>query len=166
MYRYLFCFLLLFSSCSSSITDEPYNPLELFDESLGIGFTVSPAGIVHGETNSIVLTVQPIFQGTGHFSIVGHGGGQPIGQIVSPVNEELGTVCFPVEFMGEGPCELRWEIQFDSEISHVGISFEATYDSLLIGGVQYDINSPKSRDLIGGGAVYSIYRHVTLDVAE
>lgn len=166
LYKYVFFSLLLVLASCNPTTDEGYRPLDMFDGDIGIEISSSPANIVPNQPNLILLGVRPLFSGKGYFFVVGHGGGQPIGQIVHPINEELGSVSFPVTFERGEFAECSWLFQVAQGYTHVGMSLQAAYDSLLIDGIQYPINSPESKNLIGLDALYSISAHMTLDAEK
>ena len=157
---------LIFSACANDSTDvgvRGYDPREMFGPPSA---ELSPGTIDCGGSNTLTWTIRPRYTGNGHALVVGHGGGQPIGTVVAPVTAELGEVVLPVEFEANQPKRIEIALQVACEFSHIGVSFEALYDSIVVAGDMVPIHSLEAYSVFGGQPFPSTYYHLTMDAPQ
>ncbi len=142
-------------SCSSPTDEDGYIPFELFDHELGFVFVATPAEI-DPDSNMIELAVRPTISGKGRFLVSGRGDNGAIGQILSPVNQELGQVEFSVVFEEGKRVGVQFELAVLPSLQQVGFGCYAVFDSLLIDGAYYSVFSDESRRIIGWDGSYII----------
>ena len=149
---------LLCASCGGD-GEEEYEFGGLFDTRFQ-KVAVSPSTIAEGSSNTITWDIMPRFTGTGHVLIAGHGGGHPLGMITAPVVGELGEVIVPVDFVGGISARSTFTLLVTTDLAHVGISFQAIYDSVLVDGDMI------ATQVFAGRTSVTTFDIVTLDAAQ
>jgi hypothetical protein len=105
---------------------------------------------------AIMFACECRYEGRGYVGIVGHGGGQSVGTISSPVSAEIGSVYYETSIPA-GRFEIPISILMTTTLEQPAISITVTYDSLLVDGSMVYWSSPEGfavfrGDLPEGGA--------------
>lgn len=98
---------------------------------------------------AIMFACECRYEGCGHIGIVGHGGGQSVGTLSSPVVAEIGRVYYETPIHG-GRLEIPISILMTSTLERPAISITVSYDSLLVDGRMVYWDSPEGFTVFRG----------------
>jgi hypothetical protein len=168
MVKYLLLLQICCLICSCSLPEEEATDIwsSLFDSALGISIAASPPTIAPNGTNSVQVTIRPRYAGKGFVYVLAQEASEPIGHILEPSESEFGSILFPLTFVPGEVVESVFVVQFYPGRSSVGLSAQATYDSLTIDGLTHAIDSPESVAQIGPFAISTITAYAVLRTEE
>ena len=115
-----------------------------FDDAWGVRFEATPPRFAPGRPNRIAFSVKPVYSGKGHVYLTGIGGGQPVGQLLSPVRMELGQLSLPVSFAAGTVSVLACSLSVATILNSIGLDFQAAFDSVLVDGVMVAVEPVES----------------------
>jgi len=145
--------LILLASCSNDISppEEPpdYTRTFMFDYDNGFSVAPEPDYLRPRIENNFNLSIIPKFSGKGSITMIGHGAGRDIGNVLSPVTGPIGVISFPVYFNKDQAQTERVSIDISEDFSHIAITFLVAFDSLTVNGITYGLNEDEAIGLIG-----------------
>jgi len=154
----------LTSSCGDSPSGPtPHKPVFLFDPINGMTVDLEPEHINRSGANVLNFNLRPLFSGTGFLWMAGHGGGNDIGEVMSPIQETLGVIAFPIKLEKGELIEIPVHIEFFPQISYVTMTCVAKFDSLIIDGEQYWIGAEEVSGILGFEAINGATQFVVLN---
>ena len=103
---------------------------------------------------SLTFNYLPNYHGKGTVSLVGYGGGEPIGDLLDPVECALGSIVMPAEFFPDSTGSVTFSIRMTSDLECPQVSALAVYDSLAIDGRMWPIYSREVTSVLGPSLLY------------
>lgn len=123
---------------------------------------VTPRTFVPATTNTIQMRALPRYAGKGWFSLIGHGGGSPIGRALSPIAGEIGLVSVPMTFAPDQEARLDWSITIETSLDQVALTGVAQYDSVVIDSYMYPVTAPEVMSYFGYHMVPIVTHYITI----
>ena len=158
----LILFLLFIVGCGD-VEEPPSGETSMFDVPYGAKVESSPALINREGHNRISISTIPNYSGSGTVHVVGHGGGDSVGNVTSPVIAEIGSVFFRADFSADQVNEFAFDLAVFPEFEHIGLSISVTFDSLLVGDQLYPLNSEEARSNFSSTLGPGVYSHWILE---
>ena len=162
---------LLSTGCSDGITNEEIDTAFQLVNDLGVK-SITPAKFTPGELTTLTLSFESAYSGLASVLVTGHGGGNVVGEMKSPVEASVGTTLFPLS-VEAGKTLIPMEIEMLIDHNSIGFSISVTLDSLLVDGSLVHSESDEGRrvywDDIPAGTAFVLnysYLHVTVDRAN
>jgi hypothetical protein len=109
------------------------NPVDTRDGAFSLvvdpEINASPEHFTPGSQVSLTLTYEMRYRGSGIVSVIGHGGGNPVGILGDPYDTEIGFYSFPITFMA-GQHEIPFMMEMTAVVQLPMLSFQISCDSL------------------------------------
>ena len=162
-------FILLLAACGTDGPDERWDWYFMFDKDFGVVMDASPPYYTTEDTIAVTVTVIPKNSGVGHFGIGGTGpAGGLLGEVLSPVTGEFGSLTAPVEFEAGKEASMTWRVKIYplDRIDSARLTLDAGFDSVVIDSTMYSIHAPEVTYQFGSGFIHAVSGMLWLKAPE
>ena len=159
---------LLLAACGQ----KPFEGMDwyiMFDKDFGVVMDASPPYYTTEDTIAVTVTVIPKNSGVGHFGIGGTGpAGGLLGEVLSPVTGEFGSLTAPVEFEAGKEASMTWRVKIYplDRIDSARLTLDAGFDSVVIDSTMYSIHAPEVTYQFGSGFIHAVSGMLWLKAPE